>query len=153
MMGIVMRLSSGLLATLAVVGLCAVAQASSDGTTYGAGVTLKEATPIEALLANPDEHVGKTVRVDGVVSAVCEEMGCWIELQDPKLGKGLRFKVEDGVIVFPVSAKGRRASAEGTFQRIDLAKASEHETAHTKADPKAATTVSYLVRATGAVIY
>jgi hypothetical protein len=67
-------------------------------------------------------------------------MGCWIELQDPKLGKGLRFKVDDGVIVFPVSAKGKRASAEGTFQRIDLAQASQHETADLEADPKAATT-------------
>jgi hypothetical protein len=136
-----------------VVGALAAGLRAAEGTTYGAGVTIKEATPIETLLANPDAYTGKKVRVDGVVSAVCEEMGCWIELSDPKLGKGLRFKVEDGVIVFPISAKGKRASAEGTFEKIDLAKASEHQTADLKADPKAATTVTYLVRATGAIVY
>jgi len=148
--------SSSKLLSIVVVVVVAGALAglrAGEGTTYGAGVTLKEATPIETLLANPDAYAGKKIRVDGVVSAVCQEMGCWIELSDPKLGKGLRFKVDDGVIVFPVSAKGKRASAEGTFEKIDLAKASQHETADMKADPKAATTVTYLVRATGAVVY
>ena len=125
----------------------------SEGTKYGEGVTLKEATPVAQLLAHPDEYVGKKVRVDGVVAAVCQEMGCWIELQDAAGGKGLRFKVEDGVIVFPVSAKGRKASAEGTLEKIDLAKAGEHQAADMKADPKNASTVAYLVRATGAIVY
>jgi hypothetical protein len=125
----------------------------AEGTKYGEGVSLKEATPIPQLLAHPDEYVGKKIRVDGMVSAVCEEMGCWIELQDASGGKGLRFKVEDGVIVFPVSAKGRKASAEGTFEKIDLAKASQHQAADMKSDPKAGGTTTYLVRATGAIVY
>ena len=147
-----MRSSWHWLLVVLLVGACGALRAA-EGTTYGAGVTLKDATPIETLLASPDAYVGKKVRVDGVVSAVCEEMGCWIELSDPKLGKGLRFKVEDGVIVFPVAAKGKRASAEGTFERIDVAKASEHDTGHMTPEPNATTTVRYLVRATGAVVH
>ena len=41
----------------------------------GAGVTLAEATPIADLYATPEKFIGKTVRIDGVVSAVCTEMG------------------------------------------------------------------------------
>lgn len=147
-----MRVWSWAGVVLVVVGLSAGLLAA-EGTKYGEGVSLKDATPISQLMAQPDAYVGKKIRVDGVVSAVCEEMGCWIELKEADGAKGLRFKVEDGVIVFPVSAKGKKASAEGTFERIDLAKAGEHETAHLKADPKASSSVSYLVRATGAVVY
>ena len=32
----------------------------------GAGVTLKDATPIASLVNHPDQFVGKKVRVDGV---------------------------------------------------------------------------------------
>ena len=138
---------------LLVVAALAAGAGATEGTKYGEGVTLKEATPIPRVLAHPDEYVGKKIRVDGIVSAVCEEMGCWIELQDATGGKGLRFKVEDGVIVFPVTAKGKKASAEGTLEKLDLAKAGEHQAADMKADPKAGTTISYLVRATGAIVY
>ena len=47
---------------------------------YGAGVTLTKATPISELYASPEKFVGKTVRVDGVVTAVCTEMGCWLAI-------------------------------------------------------------------------
>jgi hypothetical protein len=137
---------------LAALGLSAGALAA-EGTKYGEGVSLKEATPIAQLMAHPDDYVGKKIRVDGVVSAVCEEMGCWIEIKEADASKGLRFKVEDGVIVFPVTAKGKKASAEGTFEKLDLAKASEHQAADMKVDPKAGSTVTYLVRATGAIVY
>jgi len=137
---------------LAVLGLSAGVLAV-EGTKYGEGVSLKEATPIAQLMAHPDDYVGKKIRVDGVVSAVCEEMGCWIEIKEADASKGLRFKVEDGVIVFPVTAKGKKASAEGTFEKLDLAKASEHQAADMKVDPKAGSTVTYLVRATGAIVY
>lgn len=153
-------LAVGVVAVL--VGLAGTAQAAEEGKKYGEGVTLTTATPIATLLATPESYVGKKIRVDGVVKAVCEEMGCWIELTDPDGTKALRFKVEDGVIVFPVSAKGRKASAEGTLVKVEApATAGEHDVMHAAdgkeapkpAAPGAATTVTYLVRATGAVVY
>jgi hypothetical protein len=135
----------------------------TKGTQYGDGVKLQTATPINELLSHPDQYVGKTVRVDGVIAAVCEEMGCWMELSDPATKAALRFKVDDGVIVFPVSAKGKTASAEGTFVKADApsqhpAENAEHMARHAEKvakDPAAhqETTQPYLVRATGAVIY
>jgi hypothetical protein len=86
----------------------------------GAGVTLSEATPIKTLYEKPQDFVGKTLRLDGVVTAVCESMGCWMALSDaddPKLT--VRFKVDHGVgITFPLKAKGMKASAQGVFERI-----------------------------------
>jgi len=138
------------------------AGAREEGTKYGEGVSLATATPINELLAHPDAYVGQKVRVDGVVEAVCAEMGCWIELRDPQGGTGLRFKVEDGVIVFPVTAKGRKASAEGTLVKVEVpATADEHAVMHAaegkapapEPGAKAVMKASYLVRATGAIVY
>jgi len=123
---------------------------AAEGTKYGKGVTLDTATSVATLLATPEAYVGKTVRVDGVVTNVCQEMGCWIEIADDDKGPGLQFKVDDGVIVFPKEAKGRRASAEGTFEAIgtpDEAAREQQQKSELKAPPR------YRIKAMGAVIY
>ena len=126
---------------------------------YGSGVALKDATSIETLLAQPDKYLGKTVRVDGVITGVCDMAGCWMEMRDAKAdaatAKTLRFKVDDGVIVFPVSAKGQRASAEGVFEKVSGEMAKEYAADQEKSkggDTKNAVP-AYQVKATGAVIY
>jgi hypothetical protein len=83
--------------------------------TFGAGVSLKETTPLAQLIDRPSDFEGKTVRVEGVVTAVCMHMGCWMALTPEKGAdtKTMLIKVDDGVIVFPQSAKGRRAVAQG----------------------------------------
>src|SRR5512133_635063 len=144
---------------LVLVVLCGVALVAAQGKQekkYGNGVTLTTATTVETLLSQSDRYVGKTVRVDGVITAVCEMAGCWMELADATPGaRTLRFKVDDGVIVFPVSAKGRRASAEGVFERLSGEMAKEYEADRQKSqggDTKNAVP-SFQVKATGAVIY
>ena len=127
----------------------------SDDTTIGAGVKLRDATPIAAIVKAPKDYVGKTVRIDGVATAVCQEMGCWMAVaeSDKKDAPTLRLKVEhDGAIVFPMSAKGKKVSAEGTFESIggDDAHGKEAAHEHAKADPKAST--QFQIKATGAVI-
>ena len=128
---------------------------AADDTKIGAGVTLKEATPIADVVKSPKEFVGKTIRVDGVATAVCEAMGCWMAVADSdKPGAPtIRLKVEhEGAIVFPMSAKGKEVSAEGKFESIGGADAHAHEAAseHAKQDPKAS--AQYQITATGAVI-
>jgi hypothetical protein len=134
-----------------------VAIAADSGTKYGKGVTLAAATPIADLLAKPGDYVGKAVRVDGVVTNVCEMRGCWIELNEG--GKGVRLKVEDGVIVFPMTAKGKKASAEGVFEAIHTteeqaaAMAKEHAKEGAKGDSPYKAGTSYQLKGSGAVIY
>ncbi|OFW09074.1 MAG: hypothetical protein A3H96_13540 [Acidobacteria bacterium RIFCSPLOWO2_02_FULL_67_36] len=125
---------------------------SAQETKLGTDLTIKDATPIAALVQRPKEFVGKTIRIDGIATAVCEEMGCWMAVaaeDDPK-GPSVRLKVEDGVIVFPVSAKGKKVSAQGTFEAVASPDAKEAAGEHAKQDPKAS--AAYQIKATGAVI-
>lgn len=126
------------------VGVAAVALAATivsaeekAGTKYGDGVAMTAATAIGDLAATPEQFVGKKVRVDGVVEAVCENMGCWMQLKDAASGKTVRVKVDDGVIVFPVSARGKRASAEGVFEKVDTAADAAHHAEMEKAEATA----------------
>ena len=87
---------------------------------YGKGVTVAEATPISKILADPDASLGKTVRIEGKVLDVCPMAGCWMELAEEGGKEKLKVKVDDGVIVFPMTAKGKLAVAEGTLEAIPM---------------------------------
>jgi hypothetical protein len=154
-----MRAATGI---LAVIGLAATMTVSAaEGQTLGAGVKIKEATPIEKLLTSSKDYVGKTVRIDGVVTAVCDKMGCWMDLRDEKAdaktGKTLRLKVEDGgPIKFPLAAKGKKASAEGVFEPVsgEMAKEYAADAKEAKAGSEMKTLApAFQIKATGAVIY
>ena len=116
----------------AVLALATAAVAADEK--LGAGVTLKEATPIASLVNHPDQYVGKTVRVDGVGTAVCEMMGCWVAIaaDGSKDAKTIRIKVEDGVIKIPVTAKGKQISAQGVFELAGDEHAKEAAAEHAK---------------------
>ena len=152
--------------TLLAIGMLAVVAPLAGGETrLGTGVTLKDSTPIKSILEQPATYVGKTIRIDGVATAVCAHMGCWMAvaaegLEGPGASGGpggngpaptIRLKVDDGVIVFPVSAKGRKVSAEGVFEALggagDSRDAAQEHATH---DPKASQ--SYQLKATGAII-
>ncbi|RPJ70124.1 MAG: DUF4920 domain-containing protein [Acidobacteria bacterium] len=133
-------------AMTAVAAVCVLAVtaagAAAQGTKYGEGVKLTSSTTVAAVTANPKAFLGKTIRVDGVVTAVCDMAGCWMELRDENAdattAKTLRMKVDDGVIVFPKDAVGKKASAEGVFEMVSAAAAAEHaEHAHADAKPAA----------------
>jgi hypothetical protein len=88
--------------------------------------------------------------VEGVVTAVCEHMGCWMTLAAAgatgEKPATLRLKVEDGVIVFPVSSRGKTAIAEGVVEAVG-------GDDHHKADAAAhAATASYQLKVTGAIL-
>ena len=95
---------------------------AADGKEYGKGLTLDETTRISDILEHPDELVGKKVQVSGTVIDVCPRRGCWMEIAGDKPFEKIRVKVEDGEIVFPMTAKGHSAVVEGEVERIDLTK-------------------------------
>jgi hypothetical protein len=87
--------------------------ALAAGKKYGTALTLEETTKISAIYADPDAFNGKRVKVKGPIVDVCEMRGCWIAIASDAEFQTLRFKVDDGVISFPMSAKGLTAIAEG----------------------------------------
>jgi hypothetical protein len=126
-----------------------------DEKKIGAGVTLTEATPIDALIKTPQDYVGKKVRIDGVATAVCASMGCWMAVadSDKKDAPTVRLKVEhEGAIVFPMSAKGKNVSAEGTFEAIGKGDEHANEAASEHAQHDKTASKQYQITATGAVV-
>ena len=99
--------------TACVVTLCLTVGLSAAVKKYGKDLTVKETTKISDIYANPDSFNGKTVKVRGTIVEVCEMKGCWIALASDKEFQQMRFKVDDGVIVFPLDAKGLTATVEG----------------------------------------
>ena len=138
-------------ALMAAVLLTAFASAGEE-LKLGTGVTLEKPTPIASLAAKPQEFVGKTVRIDGVATAVCTHMGCWMAVASAEAPDGptVRLKVEDGVIVFPISAKGKRVSAQGVFEAVADGHGQDAAGEHAKHDAKASK--EYQIKATGAIV-
>lgn len=101
-------------------GLACTETPSFEGEKYGAAITLNQVTPISQILADPLSHLGKRVLVQGEVLDVCAKAGCWLEIAGDQPGQKIKVKVNDGEIVFPMSAKGKIARAEGEVYEISL---------------------------------
>lgn len=156
------RISAGIALAFTMIAVSGIpAAAAAEGKVYGQPPAGKDTIKISALMAEPDKHVGQTVRVEGIVTEVCRKRGCWMTLASDKDRQDLRIKVDDGVIVFPIEAKGRRAIAEGRFTKIEMTMEEtiayrKHlaEEQNEKFDPSQVTEpmISYQIQATGAVI-
>ena len=127
----------------------------------GAPLTLNSQTSIAELAAGSAGYVGKTVQVNGKVTEVCEHMGCWMMLVDTAGSARIRIKVKDGEIVFPKTAIGKLALAEGKFSKIEMTREQaiaqakhEAEERGQKFDPAKITgpQTIYQIAGTGAVI-
>ncbi len=91
-----------------------------EGTVYGGGVDLAQSVAVSDLLANPDLYAGQNVRIEGVVSGVCPKRGCWIDIAGNQPGQKVRFKVRDGVMVFPMDENGKYAVAQGVVRKMPM---------------------------------
>lgn len=124
--------------------------------TYGSGVTLKTPTKVSAIYAAPGDYLGRAVLVEGIVVDVCAKRGCWLELASDQKFQTLGVKVPDGVVVFPMSARGKVARVQGTLQEVPRSKSDEkwgwqrHPPADTDAMKEPAG--RYQLHATGAEI-
>lgn len=89
---------------------------------YGLGADPKDAVKISDVLADPKKYENQEITVSGLVVDVCPKRGCWMLLASDKKFQTLRIKVTDGVMVFPLSARGHKASARGKLSGRELSK-------------------------------
>lgn len=79
--------------------------------TFGSAVTEKANTPLDSLVKDPSKHATKTVRTEGVVSAVCKSMGCWMEIGD--VAGRAHVKMAGHSFFVPKNASGHHAVVQG----------------------------------------
>lgn len=92
---------------------------AKDGKTYGEKLTLADETALTEVIQSPEEFLGQKVKVSGKVVGVCDTRGCWIDLATDD-NQTMRVKVDDGVIVFPMDAKGHNAVVEGEVYKLEF---------------------------------
>jgi hypothetical protein len=87
---------------------------------------LRLGSPIEAsaekvalsdVAKNPNAFVGKKFATTGTVTAVCQHMGCWMEIKDDA-GEA-HVKMAGHAFFVPKTASGRKARVLGTLVKDD----------------------------------
>ena len=106
----------GLLLMFAVA--CSERKIESDK--YGTALSINEASKVSAILSEPESYLGKKVLIEGPVLEVCAKQGCWLEIASDQAEQKIKVKVNDGEIVFPMTAKGKTAKVEGEVYKIEL---------------------------------
>lgn len=94
--------------------------AGGEDKQFGQALSQDSLTAISDILANPNTYLGKKVLVQGRIVDVCKKRGCWMEIAGDKEFESIRVKVDDGVIVFPLSARGKMAKVEGILEKYEL---------------------------------
>src|SRR5512137_235045 len=127
----------------------------------GKPIDVQQTTSIKELLTNPDKYLEKDVRVEGEITAVCQNMACWINIKDGSTPETITVKVNDGEIVFPKDGTGRKVVAQGKLEKLDLTKEQyvaylQHQAieSHTRIDTSKVTDgkALYRIKGSGAVI-
>jgi len=115
---------------------------------FGPPQTQGDPIPMERLVAAPGEFAGKVLKVEGTVRRVCQNMGCWVELE----GRGperLRVPMAGHALSIPQRAIGKTATIEG---EVEVRELSEGEKAHYAAEGMTATDQSVSISANSVLV-
>lgn len=78
----------------------------------GEAITVTEPVIISELAKVPEAFVGKTVRLEGIVSGVCKGSGCWTEVQAED-GSTFIARSLDHSLLVPTDCTGRKIVVQG----------------------------------------
>ena len=92
---------------------------------FGAPVVEKKVTKLAQLAKKPARFEGKTLRIEGVVTNVCQGQGCWVEVRDAKGATFMAKSLDESVLV-PKDCKGQRIVVQGVVTALP-AKDHDHE--------------------------
>lgn len=107
-------------------------------TVFGKRPVLKDVVKISSLLEHPEKYVGKEIKVEGIAMDVCPMRGCWMKIKSDRKKESLLIKVNDGEMVFPMSARGKHVVLQGKLVKksIPVADVIEIEKARAKKEGK-----------------
>ena len=87
------------------------APAATGWSHFGSEFTTQDTLTAATFLADPSPYVGKTVRVEGKVTDVCQKAGCWMVIADGT--RTLRVRMKDHGFSVDKAGAGATASIEG----------------------------------------
>ena len=128
------RHTAVLLILALVVGACGAEQADAPAAAatdtaspydvFGEAFSDEGAVPVQAVMAERDQYVGKSVKIEGTVAEVCQMEGCWLTIQagDGDNVRVLVARKESGEYAFtvPTDISGRRVVVQGTLAEETL---------------------------------
>lgn len=95
-----------------------VATAASAGEKFGAAIDPKaEQVALSDVAKNPSVYANKTFTTTGIVSAVCQHRGCWMEIKDHE-GEA-HIKMAGHAFFVPRTANGKKARVQATLVKSE----------------------------------
>jgi len=79
-------------------------------------------TPLAQVLEKPEDFTKTAVVTDGVVKAVCKQMGCWMEIAPAGDKDGVRVTFKDYGFFVPKDSKTMKAKMAGMIEIKTLSK-------------------------------
>ncbi|MDP9035264.1 MAG: DUF4920 domain-containing protein [Myxococcota bacterium] len=115
------------------------APASSGTLVLGERIT-SDVVPLASIARDPKPYEGQVVATTGTVTAVCQEMGCWMEIRDAS--SHARVRMHGHNFFVPKTASGHLARVQARVIRTknvqadcgDAPKSSEHASARVELD-------------------
>ncbi len=87
---------------------------SFAGKSFGERITAENEVALASIAAEPAKFTDQVVKTTGVVQAVCQKAGCWMEIGDAE--KRAHIKMAGHAFLVPKSASGHRAIVQGTVK-------------------------------------
>ena len=84
---------------------------------YGKPFSSNNPSTVSDLINNSKDYLDKNIIVTGKIVEVCPMRGCWVQIIDPDGKVSIRIKVNDGEIVFPLSAVGADMVVKGILKK------------------------------------
>jgi hypothetical protein len=94
-----------------VCGFVHAAVVALDKKQFGEAISERVTTPLPTIVKDPSQFANRTVRTEGMVSAVCQSMGCWMQIRDES-GKA-HIKMAGHSFFVPKTSSGHRAVVQG----------------------------------------
>lgn len=113
---------------LVLVTACASTAKLPPGQRIGADIAPRESVRFSVVDAEPAKFTDHEVLVEGTIKAVCQNMGCWMQLEDAGHTAVVRWETGcGGKYAFPKDAAGKRVLVQGKFEpkKLDV-DAAEH---------------------------
>lgn len=117
---------------------------------FGGELSDREQTPLTTILGDPASYDGQTVKTVGEISAVCQSMGCWMELRADAESPGIRVPMANHAFYLPRDLAGAHATIEGTVRVEAL---DEESREHLEAEGAQAADTAVSIEATGVLVH